>query len=83
MGSGVGAEFARRLRDLRDASGLTLRLLAIKSGYSQGALSQAESGRAVPSWEITTAFIQVCGDDPSLWRQLWEVARECGDSRRS
>jgi len=52
MGSGSQAELARQLRDLRDGSGLTLRQLAAKSGYSSGVLSQAESGRSVASWEL-------------------------------
>jgi transcriptional regulator with XRE-family HTH domain len=82
VGTGLQVEFAQRLRDLRDASGLTLRQVATKSGYSQGALSQAESGRSVPSWEITTAFVQTCGANPDAWRQLWEVARDTATNRR-
>jgi DNA-binding XRE family transcriptional regulator len=74
-GSGRQAELAQRLRDLRDTHGLTLRQLAAKSGYSAGALSQAESGRSVPSWELVAAFVQTCGDDPVRWRHLWELAR--------
>ncbi|MFD8726200.1 helix-turn-helix domain-containing protein [Streptomyces sp. NPDC059629] len=74
-GSGVQVELAQRLRNLRDASGLTLRQLSAKSGYSYGALSQAESGRTVPSWELVTAFVQTCGEEPAQWRQLWEVVR--------
>jgi transcriptional regulator with XRE-family HTH domain len=74
-GSGIRVELAQRLRNLRDASGLTLRQLAAKSGYSHGALSQAESGRTVPSWELVTAFVQTCGEDSAQWRQLWEIVR--------
>jgi transcriptional regulator with XRE-family HTH domain len=73
-GSGAQADLARRLRALRDESGLTLRQAAVKSGYSQAALSGAESGRRVPSWEVTEAFVQVCGGNPLTWRQLWEFA---------
>jgi transcriptional regulator with XRE-family HTH domain len=73
-GSGIPVELAQRLRNLRDASGLTLRQLAAKSGYSSGALSQAESGRTVPSWDMVTAFVQTCGGDPAQWCQLWELA---------
>jgi transcriptional regulator with XRE-family HTH domain len=74
-GSGFPTELAQRLRDLRDARELTLRQLAAKSGYSSGALSQAEAGRAVPSWELVTAFVQTCGEDPVRWRHMWELAR--------
>jgi transcriptional regulator with XRE-family HTH domain len=73
-GTGAQAELARRLRAARDGSGLTLRQLAAKSGYSQAALSSAESGRRTPSWEVTAAFAQSCGSDPATWRQLWEMA---------
>jgi DNA-binding XRE family transcriptional regulator len=74
-GSGRKAELAQRLRDLRDTHGLTLRQLAAKSGYSAGALSQAESGRGAPSWELVAAFVQTCGEDPVQWRHGWELAR--------
>ncbi|GLX05281.1 transcriptional regulator [Microbispora sp. NBRC 16548] len=74
-GTGLSAELARRLRALRDGSGLTLRQLAAKSGFSHSALSLAESGRVVPSWELVQAFVQACGDSPRAWRQLWEIAR--------
>jgi transcriptional regulator with XRE-family HTH domain len=74
-GSGRRAELAQRLRDLRDTHGLTLRQLAAKSGYSAGALSQAESGRSAPSWELVAAFVQTCGEDPVQWRHRWELAR--------
>jgi Helix-turn-helix domain len=73
-GAGLPVELAQRLRDLRDASELTLRQLAAKSGYSSSALSQAESGRGVCSWDVVSTFVQSCGDDPAHWRQLWELA---------
>ena len=73
-GTGAQGDLARRLRVLRDESGLTFRQLAAKSGYSQATLSSAEAGRRPPSWEVTEAFVQSCGDDPRQWRQLWELA---------
>jgi hypothetical protein len=73
-GTGIVTEFARRLRTLRDESGLTLRQLAIKSGYSHSVLSLAESGRVVSSWEVIAAFVRSCGQDPAQWRQIWEIA---------
>src|SRR5450756_3197676 len=71
IGSGFLIELAQRLRDLRDARGLTLRQLAAKSGYSSGARSRAEAGRTVPSGELVTAFVQACGEDPLRWRHAW------------
>jgi transcriptional regulator with XRE-family HTH domain len=78
-GSGAPADLAKRLRALRDHSGLTLRQLAARTGYSQGTLSAAEAGRRVPSWEVTAAFAQACGQDADRWRQLWELAAESAD----
>src|SRR5438067_972612 len=75
-GTGVRTEFARQLRDARDASGLTLRQLAAVSGYSPAALSQAESGRRFPTWDLTAAFVKSCGQEPAEWRQLWSLARQ-------
>jgi transcriptional regulator with XRE-family HTH domain len=74
-GSGLPVELAQRLRGLRDARELTLRQLAGRSGYSASSLSQAESGREVPSWEVVSAFVQACGEDPARWRHLWELTR--------
>lgn len=74
-GSDEARELAQRLRDLRDESGLTLRAMAAKSGYSQSALSLAESGRKAPTWNVTATFVQTCGDDPGKWRQLWEITQ--------
>ncbi|GHJ36943.1 helix-turn-helix transcriptional regulator [Streptomyces sp. TS71-3] len=73
-GDGPRAHLARRLRELRDGSGMTLRRLAERTGYSPSALSAAESGRTAPSWVVTEAFVQACGGDPAHWRQLWELA---------
>lgn len=77
-GSGPPLEFARRLRELRDTSGLTVRQVAARSGYSHGAVSKAESGRAIPSWDLTAAFVRACGQDPELWRMAWEISRVTG-----
>lgn len=76
IATGVPAQLALRLRAARDDSRLTLRQLAAKSGFSQSALSVAEAGRAVPSWDLISAFVTACGQDPERWRQLWEVARD-------
>lgn len=78
-GDGTRADLARRLRTLRDGHGLTLRQLATRSGYSAAALSAAESGKHVPTWDLVSAFVQACGDEPRTWRQLWEVAGREGD----
>ncbi|MBG7702426.1 helix-turn-helix domain-containing protein [Streptomyces sp. MC1] len=66
--------FAMRLRKARADSGMTVRVLARRSGYSASTLSQAESGRRVPTWEVVRTFVQACGEDPAQWRRLWESA---------
>lgn len=75
-GDGPRAQLALRLRALRDATGLTLREVAARSGYSAAALSNAERGRHVPSWGLVESFVGACGADPAQWRQLWEIARD-------
>ncbi|GAA1382820.1 hypothetical protein GCM10009639_02350 [Kitasatospora putterlickiae] len=71
------ARFAERLQDTRETSGLTLRQLSRRSGFSPATLSTAESGRRLPSWDVTAAFVAGCGEtDTGRWRGLWEAARE-------
>jgi transcriptional regulator with XRE-family HTH domain len=43
--------FARRLRELREAAGLSQYELAKQSGVSKQALSKLERGERQPSWE--------------------------------
>ena len=74
-GEGLGAELAQRLRRLRDDSGLSLRQLSERTGYSQAVLSTAESGSRTPTWEVVAAFVTALGEKPAAWRQLWELAR--------
>jgi transcriptional regulator with XRE-family HTH domain len=64
---------------------LTLAKLASDTGYSQGSLSEALSGRTMPSLELLSAFVEGCGrDDVALeaehvWRR--EKARSQGSTR--
>jgi transcriptional regulator with XRE-family HTH domain len=77
-GTGAVRDLARRLRELRDAKGWTLRQLAARSGYSISGLSAAERGRRAPSWDLTEAFVASLGENPPHWRQLWELAAASG-----
>lgn len=45
----VNAHIARRLRELRDAAGLSLDALALRSGVSRSNISLIESGRSSPT----------------------------------
>lgn len=65
--------FAQGLRDLRaQAPGSpTYRTLAARARYSPSALSDAASGRRLPSWDVTAAFVAACGGDIEEWRERW------------
>ncbi|MEU6009509.1 helix-turn-helix transcriptional regulator [Streptomyces sp. NPDC047453] len=78
ISDGPRADLACRLRKLRDGEGVTLRALAQRAGYSPATLSAAESGRRAPTWEVTASFVQALGQDPLLWRSLWEAAQSDG-----
>jgi thioredoxin-like negative regulator of GroEL len=70
------AEFANGLRTLRIAAGRpSLRAIADKIHYSVGYLSDTLSGKMLPTWEFTSAFVQLCGGDPKEWSVRWEKAR--------
>lgn len=66
------AEFAAKLRDLRKQAGLTYRELARRAHCSPSALSQAASGRKLPTWEVTKSFVEGCGGDQQHWRTYWQ-----------
>ena len=67
--------FAYRLVRLRDEIGLTQAQLAAMTACSEAELARATSGRELPSWELTSAYIRACGDNPEQWRPWWEHAR--------
>ncbi|MFD9740907.1 substrate-binding domain-containing protein [Umezawaea sp. NPDC059074] len=68
--------FAYRLVKLRDEIGLTTAQLAAMTDYSEADLAEATSGRELPSWELTAAYISACGDNPEQWRPWWDHARK-------
>jgi ABC-type phosphate transport system substrate-binding protein len=72
------ARLASALRDLRKGSGLNLTQLADKASCSVGALSEAASGKRVPTWEIMRAYVAGCGGDPGDWLGLWRAASGSG-----
>jgi DNA-binding XRE family transcriptional regulator len=68
------AQLALALRALREHAGLTLKQLATEASCSESALSEAASGKKLPTWEITSAYVRGCGDDPRRWQDLWGQA---------
>ncbi|MEV7979094.1 protein kinase [Streptomyces sp. NPDC086519] len=66
-------DFAEGLRELRARTpgSPTYRELAARARYSSSALSDAASGRRLPSWEVTAAFVAACGGDVPHWQERW------------
>lgn len=60
-----GLRFGRRIAEARANSGLSQAALATKIGVSSGAISQWETGRAVPEAEKFTALADALGVEPS------------------
>jgi transcriptional regulator with XRE-family HTH domain len=48
--------FARRLKELREASGMTQSQLADKAGLKVGGVRDLEQGRRRPTWETVLAL---------------------------
>ncbi|MGY4966653.1 helix-turn-helix domain-containing protein [Streptomyces sp. 900105245] len=66
------------MRDVRKNSGLTISALATKINYSTTAVSQATSGKTVPSWNLVEAFVKGCGYDGDMerWKRAHREARQ-------
>jgi hypothetical protein len=64
--------FAGDLRLLREKAGQpTYRALAASAHCSAAALSEAASGRKLPSLQITLAYVRGCEGDVAEWEQRW------------
>lgn len=68
---------AIEMRNLRKDSSLTISQLAKTINYSTTAVSQATSGKTVPSWDLVEAFVQGCGytGDMEQWKRAHRAAR--------
>ncbi|MFE2165968.1 hypothetical protein ACFXB3_12995 [Streptomyces sp. NPDC059447] len=77
-------ELASGMRDLKDAAGITFSTLTERVHYSTASLSGAVSGKKLPTWEVTWAFIHGCDPsaDEQVWKQRW-LAAEQGELRRT
>ncbi|MDQ0715300.1 transcriptional regulator with XRE-family HTH domain [Streptomyces luteogriseus] len=65
-----------RLRRAKDHSGLSLRRLAAKTGYSTSSWERYLSGRSLPPGDAVEAMARLGGDDPTRLLALREVAAE-------
>ncbi|MFE9443384.1 peptidoglycan-binding protein [Streptomyces sp. NPDC006602] len=72
-----------QLRRLKDHSGLNLRQLAAKTGYSPKSWERYLSGRSLPPPEAVEAMARICGDDPTRLLALHEVAADAWGNGRA
>jgi hypothetical protein len=73
--AGELADFAAGLRALRHRTGSPpYRKLAEVANFSASTLSEAASGRRLPTLEVTLAYVSACGGDPAEWRERWHKA---------
>ncbi|HEX8865442.1 MAG TPA: helix-turn-helix domain-containing protein, partial [Lentzea sp.] len=64
--------FAADLRKLREKAGKpSYRELASRAHYSAATLSDAASGKKLPSLAVTLAYAKACGGDEQEWEQRW------------
>jgi WD40 repeat protein len=77
--------FAYDLRKLREEAGSPpYRDLAKRAHYSSTTLSDAASGRRLPSLAVTLAFVAACNGDQDEWESRWHgLAAELNDVGRS
>ncbi|MFI6014980.1 peptidoglycan-binding protein [Streptomyces sp. NPDC051243] len=71
-----------RLRRLKDHSGLSLRRLGARTGYSAKSWERYLGGRSLPPREAVEALARIGGEDPTRLLALHEVAAEVWARRR-
>jgi WD40 repeat protein len=73
-GDDLVVRFARDMRLLREKAGTpTYRELSARAHYSVAALSEAASGRKLPSLPVMTAYVAACGGDTAEWERRWRT----------
>ncbi|TDD79305.1 hypothetical protein E1293_23815 [Actinomadura darangshiensis] len=74
--AGAIADFAARLRELRDSVGTPSfrEMAACSRAISHTTLHEAAQGHRLPSWATTVEFIKACDADPEAYRDSWEDA---------
>ncbi|WP_217205868.1 peptidoglycan-binding protein [Streptomyces sp. AC550_RSS872] len=72
-----------RLRRLKDHSGLSLRQLAARTGYSEKSWERYLGGRSLPPPEAVEALARAVGEDPTRLLALHEVAADAWGNRRA
>ncbi|GLX10493.1 hypothetical protein Misp03_74190 [Microbispora sp. NBRC 16548] len=70
-------EFAEDLRRLRSNAGTpSLRQLSTRTFYSPASLSEAFSGRSIPSEKLLEVLVRACGGDPHEWALRRSMAEQ-------
>jgi transcriptional regulator with XRE-family HTH domain len=67
--------FAIALQRVRRHAGLSYRELAARAHYSHPHLIRATSGKQLPTWDVTAAFLTGCGVPAELlpvWHRRWD-----------
>jgi transcriptional regulator with XRE-family HTH domain len=72
--TGPIADHAKRLRVLRDHADLTNRLLAERAGLAPSTVTDALSGRKLPTWPTTSKIVAACGGNVAAWEPGWKDA---------
>ncbi|UJV47324.1 MULTISPECIES: helix-turn-helix domain-containing protein [unclassified Streptomyces] len=69
---------ATQLRDAKVAAGVSYKKLSENTHYSTATLSQAASGKKLPTWDVTKAYANGCGDPrgEEFWMPLWQAASD-------
>lgn len=71
----MSEDLARRLRQIRETGGRSLRDLERSLHVSSSSLSRYLTGQAVPPWSVVVGLCQVAGVDPRPLRPLWEAGK--------
>ncbi|MFF8367076.1 helix-turn-helix domain-containing protein [Rhodococcus erythropolis] len=71
---------ATALRDAKIAAGgISYKELSRRTNYSTASLSQAASGKKLPTWDVTWAYARGCNcgeEQKNTWERLWTAARD-------
>ncbi|MFF7550100.1 peptidoglycan-binding protein [Streptomyces canus] len=76
-------QLVARLRLLKDHSELTMRQLAVKTGYSAKSWERYLGGTSLPPREAVEALARITGTDPVPLLALHEIATDFRDDRRA
>lgn len=72
--SALVADFAGSLRELRERAGRpSISSLGRATGFSEGTVCDALSGRLRPSRRVVTALAAALGADPGVWESRWDA----------